>query len=67
MRILLVLVVGVMLATGGYCDAAPNAVPSTAYVDKQTENQVKTVGDQEIAGTKTYKASPIVPTPDLPE
>ena len=40
---------------------------TSKYVDEKVETTVKTAGDQTVDGTKTYTASPIVPTPPLPE
>lgn len=62
MKSVFILITGIMLSNAAFCDVA-----STSYVDRQTENQVQIVGDQQIAGTKTYTASPVVPTPPLPE
>ena len=47
--------------------AANAGVASTSYVDGSVATQVRTTGDQEIDGVKTYNDSPVIPTPDLPE
>ncbi len=57
----LVAILFVILPLSAFADIA-----STGYVDDRVAAQVKTTGDQEIAGTKTYTTSPIVPTPPLP-
>lgn len=62
MKLVFILIPGIMLSNAAFCDVA-----STSYVDRHTENQVQVIGDQEISGTKTYTASPVVPTPPLPE
>lgn len=60
--LLLVICFAVVFVT----DSARASVASTTYVESRTADQVKTTGDQQIAGTKTYTTSPIVPTPPLP-
>lgn len=47
--------------------AAKIEVASSSYVEQQLKTTVALTGDQSISGTKTYVASPIVPTPALPE
>ncbi len=59
-RILLIILL--FLPLSGRADLA-----SVGYVEDRTAHQVQTTGDQEISGIKTFAASPIVPTPPLPQ